>query len=809
MKNARVLALDPDLAAAYCARLFASGGADVVIVEPVEGSALRRQEPLVRSTGGVYHGALWEHLAAGSRSVVLEDDSSLDALIEWADIVISVCDGDADGALALREHIRAISPSTVHVVTSGFGLTGPYRNWRRSALTDWVAGGHAYLTGLPDREPLQGGGPWASYVTGQTAAIGAQAALIHAARTGEGQLVDVSAIESMAALHQWTLTMYTHTGCIKGRWGNRFAESVHPIALYECSDGWISIVTPSYPSFEALCLAIDCAELLLDEEFQANAVRFDRADEIDPHITSWTKQRTCEEAVAILQAGNVPASPLRTLDFVLGEEQLRLRDFWEDAPEFGPSARRPSAPFRTDTGLAPQRIHAAPAVGEHTSSVLAELHGRSARAPLPKIDLASVRVLEFSIAWAGPLTGRWLADLGADVALVEHPASRGVSMRTDPDPDFVWGRLPAAYLRFPVFPRAVPGDRWWNRMGIFNKMNRSKRSVCLDAKTGRGPEVLAGLVAASDVVLNNYSPRGTRSMGIDRDGARRGNPRAITVCLSGYGATGPLSSFLSYGPVLQAHAGFDEATGYADTGPVRIGLAFPDAIGGLHGVFATLQALWERELTGGPVHVDVSQFESLLSIAGELLLTTSATGTAPVRHGNAAAGVSPQGIYRCAGEDAWVAISVMDDGQWRAFVSQIGGPLRDRSAHDLTERQAAAEEVDRAISAWTAALTPREAAASLQASGIPAFMVMTNRDLVEDEHLRGRGFMAKWDQVDVGPMEYPGFPVHFERIKPRLVSCPSLGGDNAAVLGERLGYDESTVASLVGDGTLSDRPPGW
>ena len=83
-------------------------------------------------------------------------------------------------------------------------------------------------------------------------------------------------------------------------------------------------------------------------------------------------------------------------------------------------------------------------------------------------------------------------------------------------------------------------------------------------------------------------------------------------------------------------AGFDEATGYGASGPVRIGLAFPDAIGGLHGAFATVQALWERALTGGPVHVDVSQFESLLSIAGEMLLVTSATGHSPDRHGNPA-----------------------------------------------------------------------------------------------------------------------------------------------------------------------------
>ena len=123
----------------------------------------------------------------------------------------------------------------MHVVLSGFGLTGPYATWRNSPLVDWTSGGYAYITGEPDREPLQGGGPWAAYQHGCWAAIGAAAAAIHAARTGEGQLVDIGAMEAVAASHQWTLTMYTHTGGVKGRWGRRFGESFHLTAQPEFS----------------------------------------------------------------------------------------------------------------------------------------------------------------------------------------------------------------------------------------------------------------------------------------------------------------------------------------------------------------------------------------------------------------------------------------------------------------------------------------------------------------------------------------------------------------------------------------------
>jgi crotonobetainyl-CoA:carnitine CoA-transferase CaiB-like acyl-CoA transferase len=291
--------------------------------------------------------ALWEHLATGMRGAVVAD-AELGEMLAWADVVVSSVDGDADTALALDARIRNGRPDAVHVVTSGFGLTGLYRDWRRTPLIDWAAGGQLYLTGEPDREPLQGGGPWASYLTGATAAIGAMTALLHAARTGEGQLVDVGALESMASLHQWTITMYTHTGCIKRRWGNRFGESVHPIALYQATDGWISIVSPTYQQFEALCLLIDAPGLLVDEDLTAPAVRFDRAGEIDQPIAAWLARRSCSEAVAELQAAGVPASRVLTMTDLLVDAQLAARDYWLEGGCLGPQARRPHVPFRTD-----------------------------------------------------------------------------------------------------------------------------------------------------------------------------------------------------------------------------------------------------------------------------------------------------------------------------------------------------------------------------------------------------------------------------------------------------------------------------
>ncbi|MEZ5261575.1 MAG: CoA transferase [Acidimicrobiales bacterium] len=428
------------------------------------------------------------------------------------------------------------------------------------------------------------------------------------------------------------------------------------------------------------------------------------------------------------------------------------------------------------------------------------------------IDLRGVRVLEFSVAWAGPMAGRWLGELGADVIKLEHPTSRGLSVGENMKADPAWrrGDLPGPALRNGVFPDNDPGEHWWNRLGYFNKINRTKRSLCIDIKAPGGREVFEELVRRSDVVLNNYSPRGVRSLGIDHPTLRAINPRIVTVDLSGFGATGPEFDQVSWGPILEAASGLADATGYADSGPYKQGLAFPDAVGGLHGTVAILAALWERELTGEAVHVDVSQLETYLQLGGDLALTTSLSGEAPARHGNRGDGAAPQGVYPCRGEDRWLALSVTDDGAWTRLVAlaaedgvqTLGGEGR----ATLAGRTAQHGAIDAALAAWTAGHDAHELMARLQAQDIPAGVVMANEDLVHDPHLIERGFLATVDQVDAGPLTFPGFPIHFEHHPWRVAATPALGQHNEEVL-RWLGYDDAGIAALEAAGTITQHPP--
>ena len=430
--------------------------------------------------------------------------------------------------------------------------------------------------------------------------------------------------------------------------------------------------------------------------------------------------------------------------------------------------------------------------------------------------LDGVRVLELSIAWAGPLAGRFLADLGAEVIKVEHPTARGAGIvgaggyRVAEDlSGWVWGTLPGPVFRPGVYPDADPGEQPWNRQGLYNKMNRNKKSLCIDLKTPGGREVFDRLVAKSDVVLNNYSPRGVRSLGIDYDSLSAINPEIIAVSLSGYGSTGPDQERVSWGPMLEAHSGMAATTGYPDRGPIKMGAAMPDPIGGTHCAFAVLAALSERDRTGHGLFLDISQLETYASIGGELFLTASVTGAAPARNGNRSLQFAPQGVYPCAGDDAWIAITVADDDEWTRLASLIDvEAVRRPALRSVAARFECHDQLDDTIAAWTRHRDKFELMHLLQGAGVTACASFSNGDLVHDAHLRERGFMVEWDQPHVGPRLYPGFPIHFSRTPPLpMRPTPPLGQDNRTLLADLLGMSEATIDALEQDGVLADRPP--
>ena len=272
-------------------------GADVVVGETPEGSHLRRSRVIDTAAGPI--SAAWEYLRANTASVVIDPGASLAELAGDTDVVVLDVDGDLTATQAEIAAAREAHSRLVAAAITPYGFTGPKSAWRAGPLEHWALGGHMSLNGEPDRHPLPGGGPWLTHLVGATAAIGIQAALVNAATTGRGDLVEVSALEALANAHQWSFSLYTHNGVTKRRWGNRFGEQHHPLALYECIDGWICIASVSIHQWEGFCIAMDQVELLARDDFYVPAVRFDHADDLDEIISAWAAKKTVAEAVAV------------------------------------------------------------------------------------------------------------------------------------------------------------------------------------------------------------------------------------------------------------------------------------------------------------------------------------------------------------------------------------------------------------------------------------------------------------------------------------------------------------------------------
>ena len=236
-------------------------------------------------------------------------------------------------------------------------------------------------------------------------------------------------------------------------------------------------------------------------------------------------------------------------------------------------------------------------------------------------------------------------------------------------------------------------------------------------------------------------------------------------------------------------------------------LAYPDAAGGVHGAFAVMAALWDRELTGEVHHIDLSQLETLCLMGGPQYLATSVSGREPERRGNNSLAHAPQGVYRCRGEDEWVAVTVPDDAAWVGLVDLLESDvLRDPALGHVEARVAAQALIDAEISAWTATRDRFEVAAALQAVSVAASPAMTNADLVDSGQLADRHFIATWDQPGSGVMRYPGTPLHFASGEVEMLPAPTLGQHNGAILAE-LGFDGEAVAALEASDAIRDSPP--
>jgi len=393
--------------------------------------------------------------------------------------------------------------------------------------------------------------------------------------------------------------------------------------------------------------------------------------------------------------------------------------------------------------------------------------------------LAGLRVLEATTTWAGPMCGCLLADFGADVVKVEHPAGE-IARRSPP---FLPGTDPP--LSF-----------------MHETVNRNKRSLALDLHHADGRALFLRLAARSDIVVENFRPGTADAWGIGYAAVREVRRDVVYVSISGFGQWGPDHDRVGYDPLAQAASGFLSLNGAPEGDPVKSPTFLADDLAGVHAALAALAALRHRDATGEGQHIDVALLDSLL-FQSTGYLTLGAMGADLPRLGNQFRVAAPANTYAC--RDGRIMAGVLLDAHWKRLAALLGRPELGEDARYATtlariERRG---EVDALLAAWAAERRVADAVAELGAASVPAAPVRSYADAAADPHVRARDMLQEVPRPDGARVPVTGPAAKLSRT-PLAVRrpAPALGADGEAILRE-LGVDDATLRALVDDGVVT------
>ena len=780
LEGMRVLDVAEPLGA-FVSRILGDLGADVIKIEPPGGDPGRHQSPLL-TTGQERLSLPFVHANVNKRSVILDleqgqDQERFRALVAQSDVVVSTEGMARWTARGIDvEQLSKFYPRLVWTSFSPFGLSGPYSAYTGNNIIAEAMGGLMYIQGDDAKPPCVSPYEQGLYLASLHAACGTLLALWERRTSGLGQVVEVCVHEVLANLY-FLLVNYGLWSDIPYRIGAR--NFMPPNGYYRCQDGHVFIAALQTRQWDRLVELVDDPRLK-DAALRDADYRDEYPEQVVPILQEFTARFECWPLTQELQRRGVPAAPWSTVADVAANAHLNERGFFVEF-EQPPYGRLRSAGPMFRASASPMRIRRpAPQPGEHQHEVWAEAVSQASNASAPsvagtrrRLPLEGIRILDLSRAWAGPYGTRYLADFGADVIKVE----------TSKYPD---GRQPGN-----------PG---------YEEVNRNKRPITLNFQFPEGQELLKRLVAVSDVVVENFSPRVMAQYQLDYDHLRKVRPDLIMLSLPGYGHSGPHSRFVSFGGPLMAYTGMSLLWGHADSPPdARVKVAQPDYIVATTQALAVTAALHHRARTGQGQFIEIAQVEATVASMALAYLDYFGTGTVATPRGNRDPNAVPQGCYPCVGHEAWCVISCTTDAQWRALAALIGGEAlaNDNALMTATARWHRHDELDDRISAWTREQTTHQVMRQLQAVGVPAGVVQTAEDLWRDVHLRARHYMVTLAHPELGMVEHPGVMIRLQTTPGHIQRLAGpLGVENDAVFRGLLGLAPEEISRLVKAGVI-------
>lgn len=774
LAGVRVVEWGRGVATRYAGRLLTDFGAHVTRVldmQPADSSSDGDEAASVFFDGGKQRVAFDPAADAATQ---------LRALIGETDLLIDDRSPVERANLRLeRQALAGAYPRLVQVSVTPFGQTGPYRDFRATDLEIAFLSGLAYLTprDIPPGDPaatppLKMPASLVSIYAGASAAAAALTALHAREDAQHAALVDVAMLESLIPTLRREIALFQY----EGRVASRFMRvwRLAPWGVKRCLDGYVFLQVVEKHHWQGVVDMMGAPEWARDQRYLEGDFRFEHRADIEAHMAPWLSTQTKAHFAWEAQRRGLPFAPVNGLGDLMRIPQLHFRRFFRTAlASDGRPCIVPGTPFRFVCG----NVDGA-ATGTPSETAEAQHEQRSPGRSQREGPLRDVRVIDFGHVWAGPYCAALLADMGAEVIKVESAQRLDVHRRQGP------------------YPGHQPGV---NRSGVWNAQNRGKRSVTLNLSTEQGRSLAHSLVGRADVVIENFAPGVMKRLGLDYASLKADRADLIMASLSAFGQEGPQQGCVGYGPSLDAWAGLDALTAYADGEPNALGGIFPDTGSALHAAAAILAALRRRHRTGAGCYIDLSELEVSILLLADVV--TRELGGETIRPcGNSDRLHCPQGSYQCAGTDSWIALSVIDAMSWSGLCAALGRPDWDADAALRTAacRRTRAAELDDAIDAWTATRNRHDAMLTLQHHGVPAGEAHDAQSLLADPHLAARGFFATLVHPEVGPHPVYAPIWRIEGTAQRLdAAAPVLGADNEYVLGGLLNLSRSELDSLV------------
>ena len=758
-----VLELAQSYAGELAGGLLADLGATVVKIESREGSPLRRRGPAIAGEDSLYFQS--ENRGKYSVSAELTDLETapwLARLLASADAIVEdLGPGRLEAAGLSPDALLAKNPRLAILRISPFGQTGPLAAERGDDRIAQAFSGMQFATGFPDRPPIPVTVPLAEAWSAILGAGTLLMAVYHARRSGHGQVVDIGLYQTAVRMQEDVVIRHHTTGAVAMRMGTESATVV-PANVYPTRDGgFIALSGAGDQPFARLCEAIEAPEAPKDPRFSTSAARLANRAAADALVRSWVARHDLADVEARFMQAGVAGTAVRSVDEIIADAHIQARRSVVTLTSL--SGRDFLAPAPTPRFLRTSALKApsAPRLGEHTQAIRASVERLAAR-PRPAVDvsttaepgaLSGVRVLDLSQWLAGPAAAALLGDFGAEVIMVELPATGSASIDG-------------------------PGSRGTG----FPVTNRNKRSITLDVRSPRGREVFLELVRRSDVVVENFRPGTLERWNLEPAELHAVNPRLVILRSSGFGQTGPYAARAAFNPVGLAFGGMTYLNGFPDRPPCRDGVTAGDYSTALFNVLGMLAALLRRDVDGRGQVVDTAMYECALRLTGDLLPVRSALGIRRER----AAGESPlypSSLTAEAVDGRYVATSAAGWGELTDALGRLGR-LR---ADDPTRLK---EEFAKLIGG----LAADEAVRVLRGAGLAASVVNSVADLVREPHLWSRGDLVRQPDGNTGEMVAQGIVPVLSRTPGRLTGWSRRpGSDNEAVLGALLGYTPERV----------------